>query len=84
MLTPTEINKMEVRANAATAGPWRIGHINAFEHADIDCEDGTIAQVQSRRDQAFIASARTDIPRLIAEIRRLYGIIGTNVTDPKR
>lgn len=70
-MTEDELRAIEARAEAATAGPWTI-HVEAFAAAawlsgvwqGYEGEFGV-------PDAAFIAAARTDVPALIAEIRRL-------------
>lgn len=78
-MTPTEIEAIRARADAATPGPWRT-------HADVpraivalgaphesllglDVEENAI--VFSQYDATFIALARTDIPALLDEVARL-------------
>jgi len=77
-----ELAAIEARCDAATPGPWK-SYIEGRDHDsgsdfimtgegetrgyDIEMTGATHA------DQDFIASARQDIPRLIAEIRRLRG-----------
>lgn len=79
MTEPLDLDAIERRANAATPGPWatRRGHewvryvitegrvipdvVAIFNE---DCS-GRVS------DAVFIANARTDVPALVAEIRRL-------------
>lgn len=56
----TELKRLREIAEKATPGPWHIGHINIFDHADINCEDGTIAQVVPRSDRAYIVTFSPD------------------------
>ena len=82
-MTEQELKAIEARANAATPGPWvhetRYGAIGAVEAGN-----EALAQVQQRvardnnrrdTDAAFIAHARTDIPSLVDEVRRLRGLV---------
>ena len=80
-ITDTELSAMEVRANAATAGPWE--HTNSGE--SIHGGDGELVASmhapEYEEDEArnvvnfeFISNARLDIPRLIEEIRWLKGV----------
>lgn len=55
MITETELDAIEARANAATPGPWDEPGFSALDACDA----------------RFVAHARTDVPRLIAEVRRL-------------
>jgi hypothetical protein len=85
-MTSLDIDAIEVRANAATPGPWT-AYIDANEVAVKGRRDLSIAKgilrgpndsqhegFQGIRDNAnrdLIAAARTDIPALCAEVRRL-------------
>jgi hypothetical protein len=76
-----DLDEIEARANAATHGPWGalIMHGVASVHAPScyvytndpleDTHPDTIARWG--RDAIFIASARTDVPALIARVREL-------------
>lgn len=86
-MTEDELAAIEARANAATPGPWKLwnGYDLAYPNVGICgvCRigpEGSIAGVRgaeqrdvlgSSEDLEFIASARQDIPALIAEVRRL-------------
>jgi hypothetical protein len=62
-----DLEEIERRANAATPGPWKYC-------ADSDAIKGTNALiVRGARSNSgpFIASARTDVPALIARVREL-------------
>jgi len=74
-MTEEELNAIEARANAATAGPWR-GTKNEGVQADDTAvfETGCgccTEKFLSEPDALFIANARTDVPALVAEIRRI-------------
>ena len=68
---------IEQRANAATPGPWAIYRDETWMVVSIDATNGAVVApegdnlILSVTDAEFIAAARTDIPALIAEIRRL-------------
>lgn len=77
MLTEERLNEIEARTAAATPGPWKL-------HAARDsCGDNIFSDSMPPRRIAntygdvdspnaiFIAHARTDIPTLVAEVRRL-------------
>lgn len=80
-LLPAEVlAEIETRCAAATAGPWR-SWVEALEGAggcdfiqtggeDIYLKGATVA------DQDFIAAARQDVPRLIAEVKELRARLG--------
>lgn len=79
-----ELQEMEARAAAAQPGPWKSwvegrdflsgsNFIQTGEGADRgdDIEMGGA----TAEDQDFMAAARQDIPRLIAEVRRLRALL---------
>lgn len=69
-----DLEAIEARANAATPGPQGIVTGGAsFEFKTIVVNDPGewLAFVKSQEDGRFFAHARTDIPALIAEVRRL-------------
>jgi hypothetical protein len=72
----TDLEEIEFRCRAATPGPWESYVVGRDTEAGLNCigtgdahflevVGGTVA------DQDFIAGAREDIPKLIAEVRRL-------------
>ena len=82
-LSELELQEMETRVAAAQSGPWKSwiegrdfdGGSNFIQTGsgaergeDIEMSGATVA------DQDFIAAARQDIPRLIAEVRRLRAL----------
>jgi hypothetical protein len=79
-MTPSELATIEARANAATPGPWStvdyspcwvIAH-DAEGSPAVVAPQCPIGQAGSDdADLAFIAAARSDVPALIAEVRRL-------------
>jgi hypothetical protein len=79
MITQKELDEMQARCDAATPGEWVVGVreysrgvlAGAHEVAEVsDCdEDNGVS------DAAFIAKVRTDMPRLIAEVKRLREVI---------
>lgn len=81
-LSDEELNRIQRLTDAATAGPWFSCVAGQNGHEDSNCIElgscnelgcfhcmrligGTIA------DQDFIANAREDVPKLLAEIRTL-------------
>jgi hypothetical protein len=87
-MTPEELAEIEARAEAAAAGPWNdsgrgfrtdIGYC-------MDREDGERVLIPlfetrtnaKRADIVFVTHARTDIPALIAEVKRLQQQIEAN------
>lgn len=78
------LEEIERRANAATSGPWwawnrGVGwHIAVGSPEDLDewgrprlLPEGFRTDIEFEADAEFIAHARTDIPALIAEVKRL-------------
>lgn len=73
-MTDAELEDIDMRAAQATPGPWE--HKGDDKCCEAWVEDTKHHKVTSRRgmlpqDAWFIANARTDIPALIAEVRRL-------------
>ena len=82
-LTDAELGAIEARCAAATPGPWR-SWIEGRDHTSGDsvitsrAHDIYLSPPPSHaapHDQDFIAAARQDIPRLIAEVRRLRRLL---------
>jgi hypothetical protein len=79
-LTESDLISIETRLSLATAGPWK-SFVEGRDHTSgssfimtgSDATRGSDIELlgASEADQDFIASARQDIPKLIAEIRRL-------------
>lgn len=74
-LTTDEIEAIKTRCEQATAGPWKsfIEKREKFSGSDFIQTEGEDIYLTGATlaDQDFIAHARQDIPRLIAEIERL-------------
>ena len=73
MLTDKELDDILNRCDKATDGPWK-SFIEGRDHSSgsnfIQTPDGDIELIGgSQHDQDFIAHCRTDIPRLVEEIR---------------
>lgn len=91
MLSDEKLKEIEARAAAATPGPWAVG---ASYRADWDVVskapghvDWRVAQAGHAGpggmcDPAFIAAARTDVPELVAEVRKLRSAL-TELVDLK-
>ncbi len=80
-----DLDAIEARVEAATEGPWTVG-----ANAGCGCcrwirqgdEDGPqICNADDRGDDQFIAHARTDVPALVAEVRRLREALGMPESD---
>lgn len=82
-MTEQELSEVEARANAATPGPWGFVPPRTEELAikgEVHCDEGPIFvaahyDIAKSADFEFAAHAREDIPKLIAEVRRLRGLI---------
>jgi hypothetical protein len=72
-MTEDDLQAIEARANAATPGPWQLTG-GRDEVYDIIGDGRDVVQQVLSPDAEFIASARTDVPALVAEVRRLRGI----------
>jgi hypothetical protein len=83
-MTPERLTEIELRAAAATSGPWQMlsecppgEHHHDWDEIWVGTSDrATIAVVGERYTAApaeaeFIAHARTDVPDLVVEVRRL-------------
>jgi hypothetical protein len=79
LITEDEIKEIKTRCGAATPGPWQ-SYVERREKMsgsdfirtageDIYLRGATVA------DQDFIAHARQDIPKLIAEVERLRKLL---------
>jgi len=76
-ISENELEAIEARIAAARGGPWQ-SFVEGRDHTSgsnfIRTSDGDIELTgASVADQDFIAHARQDVPRLIAELRRLRG-----------
>lgn len=76
-MTDEQLSEIEARANAATPGPWGIqkstDDVNdRFLMAAVISSDDVVGGGMYLRDATFIASAREDVPALVAEVRRLH------------
>lgn len=66
------LSELEELCAKATQGPWHIGHINENNDVgDVESPIGEWVCASSRNNEAFICAARTALPELIAEVKRL-------------
>lgn len=83
-LTDAELDEIQDRCNDAQCGPWEVfgtGKITApielgsnhfeFVKTDWECCHTNEEKLKRVCNGKFIASARADVPRLLAEIKRL-------------
>jgi hypothetical protein len=82
-LSDAELGEIDARCDAATPGPWRSfverrDHLGGSDFIQTTGGDGPDIELTgaTRADQDFIAEARQDIPRLLAEVRRLRKLAG--------
>ena len=73
-----DLDAIEARANAATPGPWAsdfakntAGFVGAYDVAEGSFIISVVPNGLTQENAAFIGHSRTDVPALIAEIRRL-------------
>lgn len=71
-LTQTELEAIKERVEAATEGPWEalkacFGSVGHEVHGD----EYVIAGTFYEQNAEFIAAARQDVPKLLADIERL-------------
>ena len=74
-MTEAELEEIRARSEAATAGPW-VSYVEGRDHLSGDSLIMTADQDIQRTnatvaDQDFIAHARQDVPRLLAEVALL-------------
>ncbi len=89
-LPESELSAIAARADAATPEPWRVATgfptTVLSQYLSDNEADGTVAYESvaecptwglsnSEADAAFIAAARSDVPALVAEVRRLRAAV---------
>jgi hypothetical protein len=77
---PLDLDAIEARATAALDGPWCTDSWEIYQGTEYEpgisewigetCRGTTTAE-QDRANAAFVAAARTDVPALLEEVRRL-------------
>jgi hypothetical protein len=82
-LTPEQIDEIEKRAEAATPGHW-----TAFKTGILACARWVVGNVdfpfvQGMHDAEFIASARTGVPALIADLRAARELLAVLKRDER-
>lgn len=71
-LTDEELAEIRERAEKATAGKWRVDYgVTAYDRTVTTESFEILCENVSPKDAEFIAHAREDIPKLLAEIERL-------------
>lgn len=78
-ITESDLSEIEARCEAATAGKWtshESHHGNQYRYVQIGGDEMYTTLEMEPQDANFIATAREDVPRLVAEVRRLRAILG--------
>lgn len=85
-LTDEDLDAIEARANAAAPGPWVVPNLSddryqipfvraagdrPFRVAQFGWSNSHESKQRDLRNAVFVAHAREDVPRLVAEVRRL-------------
>lgn len=78
-MNEARLQDIESRCNAATPGPWEeVAESGEWWISGPDISADYVMSTNAgdikQADADFIAYARTDIPALIAEVRRLYAL----------
>ena len=68
-MTEERLAALEVLCQAATEGPWNAAPEINYDIYSLD--HGWVAQTDDDANSDFIAEARTALPELLAEVRRL-------------
>ncbi|MBW3113550.1 hypothetical protein KYJ26_16975 [Bacillus sp. MCCB 382] len=74
MTNKLDLNAIRKRAEAVTEGPWKVFpyQMSGTYEVTVDNLEVSIAsEIDYQADAEFIASARTDVVELIAEVERL-------------
>lgn len=83
VMTEAQLAEIEARANAATPGPWTADN-EYDEPAVVGPDNRDLALfVETDADAAFLANARTDVPALVAEVRRLRAELAKRDEDAR-
>lgn len=81
MLTQDDLDMIKERAEKASSGPWQVASTTDGEYI-LDCDELVVAATFERKEDAyFVAHAREDIPRLVAEVERLREGLSTIAED---
>ncbi|MCB9528623.1 MAG: hypothetical protein R3F65_16145 [bacterium] len=78
-MTSAALDAIERRCEAATAGPW-VAWVEGRDHTSgsdfVQTAEQDIEMIGATpADHDFIAHAREDVPRLVAEVRRLRALL---------
>ena len=84
-LTEAELDAIAALAAALHPGPWQSDPLTGTMVLDAQGREIVSSLAYPADAQAtteFIARSRTDVPRLVAEIRRLRALLGERADDP--
>lgn len=88
-MTEAELKEIEERAAKATPAPWRACVWDPMERPHVHKDDPNDRGCTPRRDlpaskddARFMAAARSDVPALLAEVRRLREGIARQTESP--
>lgn len=71
-LTDADLQAIKERAEKATPGPWKVGRQSPNGACNVGTINGLLtAQTTDGSNAEFIAHAREDVPKLLAEVERL-------------
>jgi hypothetical protein len=79
-MTDHELDEIRLRCAAASPGPWKAwvegrDHTSGSSFVQTAAEDIEMSGATTA-DYDFIANARQDVPRLLAEVERLRALVG--------
>lgn len=79
-MTDLELEAIAARAEAATAGPWEVRDADAHmvrgpRDVVLYAYNAFDGHKQGNANAAFAAAARTDVPALVEEVRKLRGVL---------
>ena len=81
-LTSEELQAIRVRAEKATAGKWRVDYgVTAYDRTVTTESFEILCENVPPKDAEFIAYAREDVPKLVAEVERLRAAIIEAIAD---
>lgn len=78
-MTDQDLRELQARCDAASPGPWKAwvegrDHTSGSSFVQTGAEDIEMSGATTA-DFEFIAHARQDVPRLLAEVQRLQAVI---------
>lgn len=93
-----DLDEIEARASEALPGPWQRNGVRSIVREDSIVITGGDGQAYffapigrtgadhaaAIRDAKFIAAARADVPALVAEVRRLRGLVANVAALPEK